>query len=65
MIPFILGNFAAILAACVLAFVAGIALLIVGKLIERHYTAKLRRIERAMSPDQWAAWSREQGRYGR
>jgi len=42
MMEFIATNFVPLMALCILVFIAGITLLIVGKLIQRHGNKKLR-----------------------
>lgn len=54
---------ALVLALCAVAFVLGVVLWIVGKAVEGHYVRRLRRIEREMTPEQWAAWGRERPRW--
>jgi|GEM_PF-6701711 len=61
MIEFIQTNFVVLMLLCVLVFVLGFIMWVVGRVMESHYTKKLHRIEHDMDDETWQAWARQQG----
>jgi len=61
MIPFILANFTAIMVMCVLAFIGGIVLVVVGKSIQSRGNKKLRYHLARMTEEERQAFFIEHG----
>lgn len=61
LLEFIAANFAVLMLLCIAGMVLGLVMWLVGNAMNRKYTKIMHQHEWGMDPDDWEAWSREQG----